>query len=293
MAIPSLERARSTIAEAATARLIARAAGAFHRMGEQTCRKHVDAFLTALDDDLASAKLEAVRAAMQGLIEEPSVGGLSFADLRLFAQTLRSHTRDALAADPDAAELRTRVDDWFFELLLVGTMRFVLQREAQTQARAAKLEIQRLETQLEELEAALGEKTRLLEIIRQASTPIAPVVRGILVVPLVGTFDGFRAELLTEKLLHEVSRVRARAIILDITGVPVFDTAAAQLIIRLTRAVRMLGTEVILVGMSPVNARTIVELGVDLSGLTTFATLQDGLAQALMLQRLQIAPILE
>jgi rsbT co-antagonist protein RsbR len=116
-------------------------------------------------------------------------------------------------------------------------------------------------------------------------------VQGIHVVPLVGMFDAFRAELLTEKLLHEVARVHARAVILDISGVPVFDTEAAQLIIRLARAVRLLGTEVIVVGMSSENARTIVELGVDLSGLATLGTLQDGVAHALLRQRLEIAPV--
>lgn len=127
--------------------------------------------------------------------------------------------------------------------------------------------------------------------IRQASTPIAPVVRGILVVPLVGVFDAFRAEVLTEKLLEEVARVHARSVILDISGVPMFDTESAQLIIRLARTVRLLGTEIILVGMSPGNARTIVDLGIDLVGLRTLGTLQDGLAQALVLQRLQIVAL--
>jgi anti-anti-sigma factor len=281
-----LARAHTEIAEAVVARLASRATSVYGRMGQPACRVHVDRTLVALEQDIASARLEAVRDAMQRLVEALAADGMVFADLRFFAQTLRSCVRGAIAAEP--AGLREQVDDWFFELILVSSMRFIVQREAALQERAAKLELQRLESQLVELQAALAEKTDLLEMIRQASTPIAPVVEGILVVPLVGTFDAVRAETLTEKLLQEVARVHARAAILDISGVPVFDTMAAQLIIRLGQAVRLLGTEVFLVGMSPHNARTIVDLDIDLSGLRTLGTLRDGLARALVLQGLKI-----
>lgn len=277
------------LAAAVTQVLVSRATSTFHHLGDDACRNHVGAILSALAQDLGSGKHQAGRSAMQAVIEALAAEGLTFADLRFLVQTLRSRVLPFFAeADQRVARQH---DDWWFELLLVGTMQFVAARERQLQERSVKLELGRLETQLAELEAALQEKTRLLEVIRQASTPIVPVVQGIHVVPLVGMFDAFRAELLTEKLLHEVSRVHARAVILDISGVPVFDTQAAQLIIRLARAVRLLGTEVIVVGMSAANARTIVELGVDLSGLTTLGTLQDGVARALVLQRLKIVPV--
>lgn len=170
-------------------------------------------------------------------------------------------------------------------------MHFMSQREESLQERAAQLEVRQMESQLSELKAAFEEKTQLLELIRQASTPIAPVVDGILVVPLVGVFDAFRAEILTEKLLQSVTSARARVVILDITGVPVFDAEAAQLVIRLAQAVRLLGSEMILVGVSSEIARTIVELGVDLKGLKTLGTLQTGLAQALAVRRLKIVPL--
>ncbi|MCA9700713.1 MAG: STAS domain-containing protein, partial [Myxococcales bacterium] len=142
-----------------------------------------------------------------------------------------------------------------------------------------------------ELEVALDEKTKLLDMIRQASTPIAPVVDGILVVPLVGTFDSERAAFLTEKLLQEVARARAQTVILDISGVPVVDTDAAQLIIRLSRSVRLIGSGLFLVGLSPINAATIVRLGIELDTLETFSTLRDGLAQALKRQRRKIVSV--
>jgi anti-anti-sigma factor len=284
----TLEREHATIVESAVARLCGRTSSVFHRLGEESCRKYVTAAVQALQDDLAVDKREAVRTAVRALTEELASAGMVFADLRFFAITLRDALLHALAAEPSDSELRSRVEDWLFELVLVCTMHFSIQREQLLQERSVKLELRRLESQLSELELALGEKTRLLEVIRQASTPIAPVVQGILVVPLVGVFDTFRAEVLTEKLLNEVSRTRARAVILDISGVPVFDTDAAQLIIRLAHAVRLLGSELILVGMSPANARTIVDLGIELTHFKTLATLQDGLAQALLLQRMKI-----
>ncbi len=293
-----LDRMHGEIADTVVNRLSRRATSVFGRIGEQVCRRHVDSVLLALEQDIASSKREAIRNAMQGLVEELSADTLLFADLRFFAQTLRSSVMSAIDSASEADKglvgpsgptgLRRSVEDWFFELLLVGSMHFIVQREAALQERAVKLELKRLESQLAELQAALAEKTRLLEMVREASTPIAPVVEGILVVPLVGTFDTFRAETLTEKLLEEVARVHAKATILDISGVPIFDTTAAQLIIRLARAVRMLGTEVFLVGMSPQTARTIIALGIDLSGLRTLGTLRDGLAQALVLQKLKI-----
>jgi anti-anti-sigma factor len=285
----SLDHGHAALVETATARLCGRSSSVFGRLGEQACRSHVAAALEALRDDLASGKRDAVRAAVQPLMDALAEASVMFADLRFFALTLRDVVRKAIAAEP--LELRVQVEDWFFELVLVCTTHFTVQREELLQQRSVKLELHQLESQLAELKVALGEKTRLLEMIRQASTPIAPVVEGILVVPLVGMFDAFRAQLVTEKLLHEVSNMRARVVILDITGVPVFDTDAAQLIIRLAHAVRLLGTELMLVGMSPDNARTIVDLGIDLSRFQTYATLQAGLAQALLRQRLRIVGI--
>jgi anti-anti-sigma factor len=286
-----LEQVRQEVVDGTVTRLLARSTGIHAQLGESVCRRHVDRLFDALEADLASDRLEALRGAMQAIVDELADTRLIFADLRFLVQGLRNSVRAALVAATAEDALRSRVDDWCFELLSVCTMRFVAHRDNAVQERAAQVEVRQLSSQLSQMEALLAEKTALLEVIREASTPIAPVVRGILVVPLVGIFDAVRAENLTEKLLQEITRVGAKAAILDISGVPMFDTAAAQLIIRLARAVRLLGTEVLLVGMSPDNARTIVQLGVDLSGIGTLGTLQDGLARALQLQRLRIAPV--
>lgn len=284
-----LEEAEAGLAAAVGRRLAEKPGSVFGEAGEAVCRGHVAAALAALREDLGGDRVEALRGAVQALVEALMPRGLRYSDLRFYIQTLRGAV---LAALPDGdAAVRQAVDGWFLELALVCSLRFVVHREEQIQEKAARDEVQRVGSQLDELKGALAEKSELLERIRQTSTPVAPVVEGILVVPLVGVFDAFRAELLTERLLQAVAQARAQVVILDISGVPVFDAEAAHLIIRLGKAVRLLGTELILVGVSPATARTIVALGIDLAGLRALGTLQDGLALALQLRRLKISPL--
>ena len=234
----------------------------------------------------------ALRALLTRVTHELTPKGLGYADLRLLAVSTRQVLVAAMSEAPQLElTTRTRVDEWVFQLALLGAMRYVAQRERSFQEQAARLEVRQLEGQLHELKAAYEEKTRLLDVIRQASTPITPVYDGILVVPLVGVVDSFRARVLTETLLAGVVEARAQVVILDISGVPVFDAEAAEHIINTARAVRLLGTQLILVGLSPTIASAIVELGVDLGGLTTLGTLQAGLARALTLRHLQVVPM--
>ncbi|MGB9722708.1 MAG: GAF domain-containing protein [Chloroflexia bacterium] len=136
---------------------------------------------------------------------------------------------------------------------------------------------------LEELRAANEQQKRLLDMVRELSTPLMPIAEGILVLPLVGTVDSQRATQIMEVLLEGVTNQRARAVILDITGVPVVDTSVANYLLQATRAVRLLGAECILVGITPEVAQTVVGLGVDLSGLVTRSDLQGGVEYALRL----------
>ena len=138
---------------------------------------------------------------------------------------------------------------------------------------------------LEEVERGREEQARLLETVRALSTPVVPVQRGVLVMPLVGVIDPVRAQNITAALLEAIERERARIVILDITGVPVVDTAVAQALIEAAQAARLLGAEPVLVGISPPVAETIVSLGVDLSALVTRADLQSGVEYALRQMR--------
>lgn len=283
-----IERARAGLVAELAERLGRRPGSVFRSAGAATCEAIADSVIAALVADAASGKDTAGREAMLALVQRFS-GSLGYADLRHLSTTLRQLVL-AAATEAEPAE-RQRVEDWLFQLVLVGAMRFVAQREQTFQEQAAQLEVRQLESQLEELKAAFEEKTRLLDVIRQASTPIAPVHEGIVVVPLVGMFDAQRAQLLTERLLHAIGEARASVVIVDISGVPLFDSDAAQLIVRTSQAVRLLGAQLLLVGLSPGVAQTIVDLGVDLASLKTLSSLQHGIAHALALRKLRIAPV--
>ena len=105
--------------------------------------------------------------------------------------------------------------------------------------------------------------------IRELSTPVIRVHDRVLLLPLVGTVDSHRAQQIMETLLLRVVEEQAKAVIVDIAGVPVVDTKVADHLLKTTAAVRLLGAETILTGISAMVARTIVQLGVDLSGMHT------------------------
>jgi rsbT co-antagonist protein RsbR len=123
--------------------------------------------------------------------------------------------------------------------------------------------------------------------LQELSAPIIPIYGGVLVLPLIGSIDTQRAAAIMETLLEGVAARNARVVLLDITGVPVVDTSVAHHLIQAARAVRLLGAEIVLVGIRPEIAQTIVQLGVDLSGIATMADLQGGVAYAL--ERLELA----
>lgn len=116
--------------------------------------------------------------------------------------------------------------------------------------------------------------------IRELSTPIIPLHTGVMALPLVGTIDSARAGQILETLLTGISEQQADVVIIDITGVPVVDTAVANYLLQAAQAARLLGAQVVLVGISAEVAQTIVQVGADLSTITTRATLQDGITYA-------------
>jgi rsbT co-antagonist protein RsbR len=117
--------------------------------------------------------------------------------------------------------------------------------------------------------------------IRELSTPLMPLSDGVVAMPLVGTIDSGRAQQIMETLLEGVAEHQARIAILDITGVQVVDTQIANALVQAAQAVRLIGANVILTGIRPDVAQTLVHLGVDLSHLVTRGSLQSGIAYAL------------
>lgn len=130
------------------------------------------------------------------------------------------------------------------------------------------------EAQAQELQRALEQQRRLNELIASLSFPVIPVRADTLVVPLVGIAGGKNEQELTDQVLNEVQQRRARLLILDVTGLPIVDTAAAQALVRLAQATRLLGARTMMVGIRPELAQTLVALGADLDVIETSATLQ-------------------
>lgn len=117
--------------------------------------------------------------------------------------------------------------------------------------------------------------------IQELSTPLIPISDDVLIMPLIGSIDSSRAQQVLERLLTGVAESRAHTVILDITGVAVVDTQVANALIRAAQAVRLLGARIVLTGIRPEIAQTLVGLGIDLQNITTRGTLQTGIAYAM------------
>jgi rsbT co-antagonist protein RsbR len=133
----------------------------------------------------------------------------------------------------------------------------------------------------------LYQKSREAVIIRQQrellelSTPVVQLWDDILALPLVGTLDSARAQVVMETLLQKIVETEAAIAIIDITGVPTVDTLVAQHLLKTIAATRLMGADAIISGIRPQIAQTIVHLGVDLGEVITKATLADAFAVAL------------
>lgn len=122
---------------------------------------------------------------------------------------------------------------------------------------------------------------RQQEELLELSTPVVKLWDGILALPVIGTLDSARTQIVMESLLQRIVETGAEVAIIDITGVPTVDTLVAQHLIKTVTAIRLMGAECIISGIRSQIAQTIVHLGVDLEGITTKATLADALALAL------------
>jgi rsbT co-antagonist protein RsbR len=119
------------------------------------------------------------------------------------------------------------------------------------------------------------------EQLLELSTPVVRVWDRVVAAPLVGTLDSARAQVVMESLLQAISQDAALVAILDITGVPTVDTLVAQHLLKTVAATRLMGADCIISGIAPQTAQTMVQLGIDLSEVTTRASLADALALAI------------
>jgi rsbT co-antagonist protein RsbR len=128
---------------------------------------------------------------------------------------------------------------------------------------------------------------RQQEEMLELSTPVVQLWEGVLALPLIGTLDSARTQVVMESLLETIVQTGANIAIIDITGVPAVDTLVAQHLLKTVAAARLMGADCIISGIRPQIAQTIVHLGVDLGAVITKATLADAFAVAL--QRLGLA----
>jgi rsbT co-antagonist protein RsbR len=132
---------------------------------------------------------------------------------------------------------------------------------------------------------------RQQEELLELSTPVVKLWDGVLALPVIGTLDSARTQMVMESLLQAIVQTNSRVAIIDITGVPTVDTVVAQHLLKTVTAARLMGADCIISGVRPQIAQTIVHLGINLSDVTTKATLSS--AFSLALQRLGISFVRE
>ncbi len=134
---------------------------------------------------------------------------------------------------------------------------------------------------IRQLEAEKYERAKLAETVRTLSLPLIPILRGVLVLPLIGEFDSVRSADFMPHLLASIERERARLVFIDLTGIPVLDPVAATGLLRGVQAATLLGARCVLVGIRPDIAQTLVMLGIAFTGFKTAATLEQALSAEL------------
>jgi anti-anti-sigma regulatory factor len=160
------------------------------------------------------------------------------------------------------------------------------QRMVRQHAREAEAARQHAELQARELAEAnqlmtqqLDQQQQLLELVTTLETPVVPLADGMLLAPIVGHIDTRRAQAITERLLATVSEQRTRLIVLDIAGVALMDTSVARSLLQTVQALRLLGCEVFLSGISASTAIALIHLGINLEEVRTVRSPQEALLQ--------------
>ncbi|MBN9409475.1 MAG: STAS domain-containing protein [Burkholderiales bacterium] len=211
------------------------------------------------EGDLSGAHWDDVKAALGALSKSRAVAGFSPGETATFVFSLKQPLFASLARAYTGDAARLADESWNVSLLLdkLG----LLTVDAYQQSRELVI---------------VRQQQELLEL----STPVIRLWDGIVAVPLIGTLDSERTQVVMESLLESIVENEATIAIIDITGVPTVDTLVAQHLLKTISAARLMGAECILSGIRPQIAQTIVHLGVDLGGVGTKSTLADALKLA-------------
>jgi rsbT co-antagonist protein RsbR len=235
------------------------------RMSRQELMDHARRFLTLLreavrsgDQDIMSPSWSAVRQMLDDLSVARAQQGFSPSETATFIFSLKQPLFDRLQSAVGGAEALSRL--WPTNLLLdrlglYTTELFQRGRE----------------------KVIIRQQQELLEL----STPVVTLWEGVLALPLIGTLDSARTQVVMENLLQRIVESGAAIAIIDITGVPTVDTVTAQHLLKTVAAARLMGADCIISGIRPQIAQTIVHLGVELGTVVTKATLADAFGIAL------------
>ncbi|MFJ4949797.1 STAS domain-containing protein [Streptomyces sp. NPDC088760] len=218
-------------------------------------------------EDVAAPGFDPAREQLGRMAASRARRGVSPARIANEAARLRAVTAELLRGEglPD----REAQDALLALTVLMGTLRLVIMET----------------TVLAGEELIARQRQQLLEV----ATPVISLWEGVVAVPLIGTLDSARSQVVMESLLQAVVEQRARYAILDITGVPTVDSLVAQHLMKTVAAARLMGAECIVSGIRPAIAQTIVHLGIDLSPVLTRSSLADALAYALARQGIEIS----
>ena len=210
--------------------------------------------------DISTADWRPVREYLESVSRSRAIQGFSAQETATFIFSLKKplfkRVRRLLASDPAALADETWAVSEFVDALGMHTVKaFQKSRE----------------------EVIARQQEEMLEL----STPVIKLWDGIIALPMIGTLDSARTQIVMESLLQRIVDIGAEIAIIDITGVPTVDTLVAQHLLKTVTAIRLMGADCIISGIRPQIAQTIVHLGVELHGVITKATLADALALAL------------
>jgi rsbT co-antagonist protein RsbR len=239
-----------------------RMSGAEEKQLETHCRE----FLTAIGeatwqdgDDLSKPEWAAARDFLTRLSASRAKGGSTPVETAMFIFSLKEPLFSRMRRDAnDAQELAD--DIWKATLLLDRLGLFTMEAFQKTRE-----------------EVIARQQQELLEL----STPVVRLWDNVLALPLIGTLDSARTQIVMQNLLEAIVQTRSDIAVIDITGVPTVDTLVAQHLLKTVAAARLMGADCIISGIRPQIAQTIIHLGVNLEDVTTKATLADAFAVAL------------
>jgi rsbT co-antagonist protein RsbR len=208
----------------------------------------------------AAGKASALRDYLDELSRTRAAQGFTFDETATFVFSIKRPIFDVLRSAYGADAQGLAAEIWLVTELLDG------------------LGLQTAKTYQRSREDVINRQQQdLLEI----STPVVKLWDGILALPVIGTLDSARTQVVMETLLQRIVEVEAEIAIIDITGVPTVDTLVAQHLLKTVTAIRLMGADCIISGIRPQIAQTIVHLGVELGAVATKATLADALALAM------------